>query len=142
MNDTVKLLRECNAGVKMGKSALEKLLPKARSSTLRSVLSESKSAHAELGDKAHALLLRHGADTKDPHPIAKVMSDAKIAVKMSMNEGDKTIADLMTDGANMGVKSLSKYLNQYKSASPEAKDITRKIIDSELSLGEKMRSFL
>ncbi len=142
MNDTVKLLRECNAGIKMGKSAIDRVIPKARASDLRNVLTECKNTHAELGDKTHTLLLRHNADTKDPHAMARMMSDVKICAKMAMHESDKTIADVITDGCNMGVKSLSKYLNQYKAASPEAKDIARKLIDSEINLGEKLRGFL
>lgn len=45
----------------------------------------------------------------------------KTNVKLVMNESDQTIADLMTDGCNMGVKSLNKYLNQYKAANEKVK---------------------
>jgi hypothetical protein len=34
-NDTVKLLHECNSGIKMGKSAIEKVLPHAKDDELR-----------------------------------------------------------------------------------------------------------
>ena len=36
--DTVKLLRECNAGIKMGVSSIDEVLPKVKSSSLRSSL--------------------------------------------------------------------------------------------------------
>ena len=45
-----------------------------------------------------------------------------------MNESDKTIADLMTDGCNMGVKSLNQYLNQYEAADEKKKDIAKRLI--------------
>ena len=38
----------------------------------------------------------------------------------------QTVADLMTDGCNMGVKSLSRYLNQYKAADEQSKNIAKK----------------
>ena len=142
MNDTVKLLRECNAGIKMGEDAIKRVMPKAKSGELRRILNECKDEHATLGDRTHSMMLRHKSETKDPHPMARMMSDAKICTMMTMSPSDKTIASLMTDGCNMGVKSLSKYLNQYKNASPEAKDIARKIISSELQLEEGLRSFL
>jgi hypothetical protein len=44
------------------------------------------------------------------------MSWMKTNMKLSMEDSDATIADLMTDGCNMGVKSLNRYLNQYKAA--------------------------
>ena len=59
-----------------------------------------------------------------------------------MNESDETIADLMTDGCNMGVKSLNKYLNQYKAADEKTKDITKRLINVEEKLAVDIRPFL
>ncbi len=142
MNDTVKLLRECNAGIKMGESAIQMTIPKAKSGELRRLLNTCKDEHANLGDRTHSLLLKQGADTKEPHAMARMMSDAKICTMLAMHESDKKIASLITDGCNMGVKSISMYLNKYKKASPEAKDIARKLVDSEEALEQGLRSFL
>ena len=59
-----------------------------------------------------------------------------------MEESDATIADLMTDGCNMGVKSLNKYLNQYKAADEISKDITKRLINLEQQLSIDIRQFL
>ena len=59
-----------------------------------------------------------------------------------MDESDATIADLITDGCNMGVKSLSRYLNQYQAADEETKDIAKKLIKQEEELSIHMRPFL
>ena len=66
----------------------------------------------------------------------------KTNVKLVMDESDATIADLITDGCNMGVKSLSRYLNQYQAADEETKDIAKKLIKQEEELSIHMRSFL
>ena len=126
----------------MGESAIEKTLATAKNEQLRAALTECKNTHAVLGDRTHALLLRSGADTKDPHAVIRMMSDVKIHTSLAMRGKDSTVASLMTDGCDMGVKSLSKYLNRYKKANPEAKDIARKLIDCELALEEKLRQFL
>ena len=60
----------------------------------------------------------------------------------SGSESDNTIADLMTDGCNMGVKSLNRYLNQYKAAEEKAKDITKELIRIEEQLSKDMRQYL
>ena len=78
MNDTVRLLRECNAGLKMGENAIERVLPHVKSEELRTALEECKDTHARLGDKTHRLLLKSGADTKPPHRVAGAMSDMKM----------------------------------------------------------------
>lgn len=74
--------------------------------------------------------------------MAKSMSWMKTNVKLVMDESDETIADLMTDGCNMGVKSLNKYLNQYKAADEKTKDITKRLINLEEKLAVYIRCFL
>ena len=142
MTDTINLLRECNAGIKMGESAIKQLLPHAKSEELRHTLEVCKNTHATLGDETHAMLLSHGADTKDPHPVIRSISSMKICAKMMTNESDKSIANLMTDGCDMGIKSLSRYLNKYKNADDDAKNIAKRLISSEEYLENKLRAFL
>lgn len=141
-NDSINLLKECNAGIKMGANAIKKVLPRVKSSELRQVLEECNSTHSELGDRTHSMLLSAGADTKPPHAVASIMSDMKISMKLMMNESDNQVAELMTDGCNMGVKSLSRYLNKYEKASDRSKEIARKLIDSEDHLAEDLRPYL
>ena len=66
----------------------------------------------------------------------------KTNMKLGMEDTDATIADLMTDGCNMGVKSLNRYLNQYKAADEVSKDITKRLINLEEKLTIDLRSFL
>ena len=66
----------------------------------------------------------------------------KTNLKLSMDNSDATIADLMTDGCDMGVKSLSRYLNQYKAADERSKDIAKKLIALEADLSLQMRQYL
>ena len=55
---------------------------------------------------------------------------------------DATIADLMTDGCNMGIKSLHRCLNQYAEADEKAKDIAKRLINIEEKLTVDIRSYL
>ena len=79
---------------------------------------------------------------KEPSPIAKSMSWIKTNTKLMMNESDSTIAGIMTDGANMGVKSLNKYLNEYEAADEKTKDIAKKLIKQEERLAFQVKDFL
>ncbi len=74
--------------------------------------------------------------------MAKSMSWVKTNMKLVMNESDQTIADLITDGCNMGVKSLNRYLNQYQGADEKIKKITKRLIDLEENLAVELRQFL
>ena len=140
--DTIKLLRECDAGVKMGVSSINDVMEYVHSDTLRRLLSDCKAEHSKLDTELQSLLEKYKDEGKDPNPIAKSMSWMKTNVKLVLNESDHTIADLMTDGCNMGVKSLSRYLNQYKAAEEFAKDIAKKLIHLEADLAVELRGFL
>ena len=63
-------------------------------------------------------------------------------MKLSMEDTDATIADLMTDGCNMGVKSLNRYLNQYKAADEVSKDMAKRLINLEEKLAVDIRQYL
>ena len=140
--DTIKLLRECDAGIKMGVKSIDDVLDFVSSKTLNRYLTECKEQHNKLNSEIQQLLDRYKDDGKDPNPIAKGMSWMKTNVKLAMKDSDETIADLITDGCNMGVKSLNRYLNQYKAADEVSKDITKRLINLEEKLTTDIRDYL
>ena len=140
--DTIKLLRECDAGVKMGISSIEDVLDNVKSEKLEKLLTDCKSEHRKLDKEVQKLLDKYKDDGKEPAIIAKSMSWMKTNMKLAMENSDATVADLMTDGCNMGVKSLNKYLNKYEGADEISKDITKKLINLEEKLAVDIRAFL
>ena len=140
--DTIRLLRECDAGIKMGVSAISDVVDRVTDKHFRRLLTDCKAQHDKLKAEIRTLLDKYGDDGKDPNPIAKGMSHMKTGMKLGMDDSDETIADLMTDGCNMGVKSLSQYLNQYKAADETSKDITKRLIALEERLAADIRGFL
>ena len=140
--DTVKLLRECDAGIKMGVSSIDDVLGSVKDGEMRRLLEDCKTDHVTLERETRALLDQYGDDGKEPSMIAKGMSRMKTNAKLTMNESDATVAVLMTDGCDMGIKSLSRYLNQYKAADETAKNIAKRLISVEEKLGVALRSYL
>lgn len=140
--DTIKLLRECDAGVKMGIDSIEEVLDYVSDENLEKLLTKCKDEHVTLADEIEKSLDKYHDDGKEPAMIAQGMSWMKTNVKLMMNESDETIADLMTDGCNMGVKSLNKYMNKYKGADEVSKDITKKLINLEEELTVNIRRYL
>ena len=141
-SDTVKLLQECDAGTKMAVTAIDEVLESVRDSDMKQLLRESRQHHEKLGDEIHSLLISHGTEEKDPSLVAKGMSWMKTNVKMGMDDSDATAAGLITDGCNMGVKSLNKYLNEYKMADHKSKDIGTKLISMEEKLCKDLTTYL
>lgn len=141
--DTVKLLRECDAGAKMGIASLDEVMSRAKAAGMKKALSDCRTAHVQLGHEIRQELARFRDKGKDPAPVAEGMSWLKTEAMLMMKENDDAvIADLMTDGCSMGVKSLNRYLNQYKAADERSKDIAKRLIHLEQALAEDMREYL
>ena len=141
-SDTIKLLRECDAGIKMGVTSIDEVLDYVHDEELGKTLRKCRDEHNELKGEILTLLGQYHDDGKEPNPIAKGMSWVKTNAKLAMDESDHTIADLMTDGCNMGVKSLNRYLNQYRTADEKTKDIAKKLIRVEEKLTADMEKYL
>ena len=125
--NTIELLKECDAGTKMAVASIDEVLDFVHDDNLKNLLTESK---------------EHHSSDKEPNPIAKGMSWMKTNMKLSMDSSDASIADLMTEGCNMGVKSLYKYRNQYEDADKKALDICDRLIKIEEKLCEGMHPYL
>lgn len=141
-NDTIALLKECNAGCKSATNSMEQVLEFVKEDKLKELIERYNKKHVELGDKCHELLNKANEEEEDPHPMAKAFSWLSTEVKMLVNDGQQKIADLMVDGCNMGIKSLSKYLNEYKDAEGLAKDITKKLIRLEQDFMAELLEYL
>lgn len=141
--DTINLLQECDAGTKMAVASIEETLDKLQDKKLIDLLCESKRHHEKLGNDLHELLREYQVEDKDPNLMAKGMSWFKTNMKVGMSEdSDKTAAGLMTDGCDMGIKSLHKYMNQYKDANHSAKAICSRLISIEETLRDDLRKYL
>ena len=140
--DTVRLLRECDAGAKMGVSSIDDVMDYVKDGELKQKLKDCKQDHEKLNEEIQSALERFHDDGKEPAAMAKGMSWLKTNVKLAVNDSDETVADLMTDGCDMGVKSLSKYLNKYKAADEDSKDIAKRLINIEERLAVDIRKYL
>jgi hypothetical protein len=140
--DTIKLLRECDSGVKMGVASIDDVMDNVSSELFKRLLKDCRAEHEKLRIEIQSQLDRFHDEGKNPNPIVKGMSWIKTNVKLGMEESDATVAELMTDGCNMGVKSLNRYLNEYKAADEVSKDIAKRLINLEEKLAVDIRAFL
>ena len=140
--DTIHLLKECDAGSKMAVTSLDEVMESVQDEKLKELLQKSKDHHEKLGNEIHSMLIQYHSEEKDPNPMAKSMSWLKTNMKMSMDKSDATVADLLTDGCNMGIKSLYKYMNQYANAEAKVKNLCNNLIDIERELRKDLRGYL
>ncbi len=140
--DTIRLLRECDAGIKMGVASIDDVISYVSNEKLKQDLISCKNSHILLKEEIQILLNQYHDEGKEPDLMAQGMSWLKTNVKLVLNESDHTIASLMTDGCNMGIKSLHQFLNEYQAADESSKDIAKRLIRLEENLVRDVREYL
>lgn len=139
--DTVNLLQECDAGIRMGLDSIRDMMDSA-TQPLRQQLQEYRMEHEELQQRTEQLLGQYRKPGKESAVMAKGMSWVKTNMKLAMEPTDASIAELVTDGCNMGIKSLNKYLNQYPQADASSREVANRLIDLEQRMVKEMQPLL
>lgn len=140
--DTIKLLKECNAGCKSATNSMEQVIPFIEDEKFKSLINNYNNKHVQIGDECHVLLNKVDEDEEDPKTAAKIFSWVSTEIKLMINDDVHKIADIMVDGCNMGIKSLSKYVNKYASASTESIDLVKRLITLEKEFMNELLAYL
>lgn len=139
---TIDLLKECNAGAKMAVASMKEMVDRIHDGQMKEIVLCSMEEHQKIGDATHEDLLNMGEGDKAPQPMAKAMSWLKTNVMLTMDPSDHEVANLMIDGCNMGIKSISEYLNRYKKANQKVRNQVQDLIKIEKELVDKLQVYL
>lgn len=140
--DTINLLKECNAGCKSATNSMEQVQPYIKNDNLKSIIDEYNDKHIKIGDECHELINKYHEDEKDPQVMAKAFSWISTEMKLMVNDDAHEVATLMIDGCNMGIKSVSKYINKYKMASKESMNLAKSLIKIEQEFMNDLLGYL
>ena len=142
MKDSVELLKECDAGLEMAISSLKQVKPEAKADNFINMLDKYYNNHIKIQKDIDEKLVEYHSDGKKANPFAETMSSMKTNFKLMANPTDQEIADLMMDGCNMGIKSVSKYMNQYANANEDIMQLANDIIVLEQNFSNELRQYL
>ena len=140
--DSINLLKECNSGAKTAVNSFDAVIDKVHDPALQEMLKGSRQAHVDLGNETDRLLESEGETGKDPSAMARAGARFKINLELLRESTDNTIADLMTDGCNMGIKQISVYFNKYPNADDAVKTLAERFRSEEDTLLQKLRKYL
>lgn len=140
--DTKSLLSACGAGAQMAVGAMDGAVKRVKDARLRELLTQSIAAHESLGAKAEGLLEQAGAAPAQPGTMAKSMSWLKTNWVMMKRPGDAGAAELVTEGCDMGVRTLARTKNQSLGATNEAKELAGQLMRHERELSRQLSEFL
>ena len=129
--DSVRLLREINAGCKTATESMEQVLPYVKNGDLTSLIKDYSSRHNVIGLEVHRMLNENGESEKDPAPAGKLFMSITTDLKLLLDSGTDRCAELMADGCSMGIKAVAKYKNKYAKADGQALGLANRLIYTE-----------
>ena len=140
--DTVALLQHCSEGIDMALETIEMILPHLSIAEMTRDVMASREAHQRLRSEIALLLSEAGEKAKDAGIIPQSMGRVKTGMRLAFKDDTATSADELIQGCDMGVRTLSRYLNQYRAADADARNLTRRLIGLEEELSRQMRPYL
>jgi len=139
--DTVRLLRKCDAGIKMGIGTINNVIPRAGDAELEDVLRKSAREHEKLRAESEQLLNSWGRAGRNPSAMAKAMSVMKTDMTLK-NGNEHDAAELISNGCYMGIDKLKQNMDKYTAADGGSRKLTRDLISIEQKLMTDLQKYL
>lgn len=129
--DTIELLSQINAGCKMAIDSLEQVEKYVDDKRLIDIIKKYNEAHIKIEDTSHQMLNNAGQEGQEPGLLSKTFAQMQASIKLLMKDDVHQAASILTDGCNMGIKSLWEYKNSFKTADAKSVKLCDELCDLE-----------
>ena len=129
MNQTIQLLQDVLRNARTGESAADQLCRRAQDEALRRALKDEADRYADFAEEARDQLASAGGTPEPVGVAARAGMWMGIEMKTLTDASDSHIAELVIQGATMGITEMTKALNSGAGAGPEAADLARRFVD-------------
>ena len=142
MNQTTELLTRVARNALTGEEATGQLVKRVGDSAMRQELLFQQDQYRAVHRQAEAMLTSMGENPEAPGPMAKMGMWAGVMLNTAADRSNSHIADIMIQGATMGVVDTTKARNEYADASAEAQGVASSFITQQQDSIERMKQFL
>ena len=139
------LASEVYKNTKMGAESITDLLGHVRDEKLRLEMTAELDRYEELASSAATLSREGGAEPKQEGAMTRAAVKMSMAVNTMTDSSASHIAEMMIQGANMGVTDLRRAISaEERSGEPnrEAVALARETVSFEEGTAEKLKAFL
>lgn len=140
MDTNETLLQELYKNTTMGGDSIVNLMDKVQNEDMRREMTNELSRYREYTDRATKLLGDRGLKPEEPGIAAKAGSKIGMAFNTMLDTTTSHIAEMMINGATMGIINIEKQLN--KGADGKARELAEEILDFEKSTADNLARFL
>lgn len=142
MNQTTELLNCVARNALTGEEATAQLLKRVEDAEMRRELMYQQDQYRCVHRQAEDMLEGMGEEPEVPGAMAKMGMWAGVMMNTARDRSNAQIADIMIQGATMGVVDTTKARNQCIDASAEAQGVASSFITQQQDSIERMKQFL
>ena len=142
MNDTVQLLQDVVRNARTGQDAVEHLMQKTEEGRMREELIREKEDYAVTRRESEQALVNAGGRAEPVGPLAKAGMWAGLEMETLADRSDAHIAEIVIQGATMGVIEMTKALNSYDGADAGARDLASRFVVQQNETIDRQKVFL
>ena len=141
---TEEFLEELYKNIKMGSDSIINLMPKVSGGELRDEMTAELNRYEEFAKRIADMLYDEGETPREENIMTKMMSKVGMAMNTMMDSTDSHIAQMMIEGATMGVTENTKLLRQYenKGCSEKSMSLAKETIKFMEDTVERMKAYL
>ena len=142
MNETVQLLQDVVRNARTGQDAVEHLMQKTEEGRMRQELIREKEDYAVTRRESERALVNAGGRAEPVGPLAKAGMWAGLEMETMADRSDAHIAEIVIQGATMGVIEMTKALNSYDGADAGARDLASRFVVQQNETIDRQKVFL
>ena len=141
---TKSFLDSLYKNVKMGADSIIDLMPKVSDQKMKEEMTCQLEHYEKFAKEIRNMLFELGEEPKEESFMTKLMSKMGISINTMIDATSSHIADIMIQGATMGITDTTKLVREYENTpcSEEALSLARDTIKYEEESIEKLKKFL
>ena len=142
MSQTEKMLQSIIENARMGEDACDQLLSRTDDEALRQELFTQRQQYADASRAAEQQLCNGGAHPHPKGPMARMGMWMGMQMNTMMDRSAAHIADMLIQGASMGIVEITKARNSLPDADAQAQGIADQLITMQQDSIERLKPFL
>jgi len=142
MDQTAELLNCVARNALTGEEATAQLIKRTQDAEMRQELIFQQDQYRNVHRQAEDMLMSMGEEPEVPGAMAKMGMWAGVMMNTAMDRSNAQIADIMIQGATMGVVDTTKARNQCIDASADAQGVASSFITQQQDSIERMKQYL
>ena len=139
---TVDLLNEVVKNAEMGRTTAHQLLSIAKENEMKDHLHRELATYEDVARRAHAMLAVEGQAARPQSRLNKWGAHMGIAMKTMTDQSSQHLAEMLSQGAQMGVTDMTKAIKAHPAANEGALALAQRLQHAESEYLGELKEFL